>query len=339
MITWDAYPAVPACTKLNPQTGRLDERPAEPPAPVKKLLFDPSGRRLLSVPESRLLASREVIQDPIRLWETTGSLIRDFIVDRKPFIEKSLNAAFVPDGDRLIVARTGHQAGDLQAIIDGHCVVEVWNSIAEHLMASATTLNHLSDIVCLPDGRMLIATSKGEIFRLSADFGEPVVPISGWKRTSPKASRLAVSPSGDRFAGVGRSRATVWSDDGTALASRVHAKSPHHGPASFRPDSTVLAVGHGTVVDLWDYANGKEQTLIGHKRPVWAVGFSPDGRTAAYTAASDGMMIAWDADSATIRQRYDFGTGKLYCAAVSPDGLTMALGGSDGRITVVDLEG
>jgi WD40 repeat protein len=139
-------------------------------------------------------------------------------------------------------------------------------------------------------------------------------------------------------ASVGKLRAVVWDAAGGPVAYRNHPKSPQNGPGAFRPHRSVLAVGHGTVVDLWDFASGAELVLKGHKRPVWAVGFSPDGGT-AYTAASDGAVIAWDADSGAVRERFDYGTGKLYSAAVSPDGLTLALGGDDGRVTVVDLDG
>lgn len=54
---------------------------------------------------------------------------------------------------------------------------------------------------------------------------------------------------------------------------------------------------------------------------------------------SAGAVIAWDADTGAVRQKFDFGTGKVYSAAVSPDGLTLALGGDEGRVTVVDLDG
>lgn len=336
MLTWDAYPAVSVRTEFDPLTGREVKRRGEPPARVARLAFDHSGDHLLSVPTSKFDESRSVIFDPIRLWVRTGALVREFVAAGKHGSDESVAAAFTPGGDRLVVAIHEELARN---DIDGEgarCIVQVWDLYTGQPIASTAAPGDVTDIASLPEGRLLLVTPTA-VWQMAADLTEPPVKILGRPRASPKVSRLAVSPDGKRFAAVGRSRATVWTAEGTALASRDHSKSPQNGPAAFRPDSTVLAVAHGTVVDLWDYETGAERTLAGHKRPVWAVGFGPDGRT-VYTVASDGMVVAWDAEVGVVRQKFDFGTGKLYSAAVAPDGLTLALGGEDGRITVVDLE-
>ena len=336
MITWDAYPAVPARTEIHPQTGREVKRPGEPPARVARLAFDQSGDRLLSVPASKVIGNQSVITDPIRLWGRTGTLIREFVAARFQVGDTSVASPFHASGDRLVVAHTEETPQNDEAYADVTCLLKVWDLNSGQPLASGTGPGKVSDAVGLPDGRLLLVTPTA-VWQMAADLTAPAVKIPGRPRASPKATRLAVSPDGKRFAAVGRSRATVWTAEGTALASRDHSKSPQNGPAAFRPDSTVLAVGHGTVVDLWDYGTGAEITLVGHRRPVWAVGFGPDART-VYTAASDGVVVAWDAEAGVVRQQFDFGTGKLYSAAVAPDGLTLALGGEDGRITVVDME-
>jgi WD40 repeat protein len=336
VITWDAYPAVPARTEIHPQTGREVKRPGEPPARVARLAFDHSGDSLLSVPASKVIGNQSVITDTIRLWGRTGTLIREFVAAEFQVGDNSVASTFYASGDRLVVAHAVETPQNDEVYADVTCLLKVWDLNSGQPLASGTGPGQVSDVAGLLDGRLLLVTPTA-VWQMAADLTVPAVKIPGRPRASPKATRLAVSPDGKRFAAVGRSRATVWTSEGTALASRDHSKSPQNGPAAFRPDSTVLAVGHGTVVDLWDYGTGAEITLVGHRRPIWAVGFGPDART-VYTAASDGVVIAWDAQDGVVRQKFDFGTGKLYSAAVAPDGLTLALGGEDGRITVVDVE-
>jgi WD40 repeat protein len=47
----------------------------------------------------------------------------------------------------------------------------------------------------------------------------------------------------------------------------------------------------------------------------------------------------WDAATGKERTRYEFGIGKLYCAAFAPDGLTCAAGGDNGQVVLWDAEG
>lgn len=335
MITWDAYPAVPANTERHPQIGREVTRRAEPPARVARLVFDNSGNRLLSVPASKVIGNQFVITDPIRLWGRTGTLVREFVETQFQVGDNAVASTFHAGGDRLVVAHAVEPPRNVGDSADASCLVKVWDLDSGQPLASGTVPGKVSDATGLPDGRLILVTPTA-VWQMAADLTEAPVKIPGRPRASPQASRLAVSPDGERFAAVGRSRATVWTAGGSALASRDHSKSPQHGPAAFRPDSTVLAVGHGTVVDLWDYGTGAVRTLAGHRRPVWGVGFGPDGQT-VYTAASDGAVVAWDAEDGAVRRKFNIGIGKLYSAAVAPDGLTMAVGGEDGRITVVDL--
>ena len=313
MITWDAYPA----------------RGSAPPARVAGLAFDPAGRHLLTVPALRYDGMSTAASDPVTVWTAAGGRVRDFpSVGGAAAIATA--AAFTPAGDRLVIAEQDRV--NSPAISLGVWALATGERVHTSLVGSV-----VSDLKVLPDGTVL-AAAGAFVRRYPADLSEDPAELRGRPRRPPRAYRVAVATGGAFLAGVSKVRATVWDGDGRPLAHRDHPKSPQNGPAAFRPHATALAVGHGTVVDIWDWVSGAEVVLKGHKRPVWAVGFSPDGGT-AYTAASDGAVIAWDADTGAVRGRFDFGTGKLYSAAVSPDGLTLALGGDDGRVTVVDLDG
>jgi WD40 repeat protein len=169
---------------------------------------------------------------------------------------------------------------------------------------------------------------------------EPQVYNRSPDRKSPEASRVALSPDLKWVATNGRSRAVIWDANSLRpLLLRVHPRGPQHGPIAFSPDSAVVAVGHGTKVDLWRFADPKAAVveLTGHKLPVWAVAYLPDG-TGVQTVSSDGTVRIWDVATGAERKRYDFGIGKLYCAAFSPDGLTCAAGGERGKVVVWDVD-
>jgi WD40 repeat protein len=296
---------------------------------VAGLAFDPAGGRLVTVPAAPG-AEHPGPREGVTVWTVAGGRVWEV-----PYVGTapawSTAAAFAPAGDRLAVA--GWSLDDVQGV-----TVRLWDVAAGRLLAERRVGSGVYDLRPLPDGGLLAVQGTGVWRHPPGLAGDPVKLAGPPGRKLPQASRVAVSPDGTRLASTGKTRALVWDAAfNRPLAARVHNPSPQNGPAAFRPGAPVLAVGHGTVVDLWDYQSGAVVTLTGHKRPVWAVGFGPDGGT-AYTAASDGTVRAWDAASGAPLRALDCGTGKLYCAAVSPDGLTLAAGGDDGRVTVLDLD-
>jgi WD40 repeat protein len=168
----------------------------------------------------------------------------------------------------------------------------------------------------------------------------PQVYNRGPDRALPRCSRVLYSADRKWVATSGKSKAVIW--EAATLApkyGREHKKGPQNGPACFDPSGEVLAVAHGTKVDLWRFADpeAKPVELSGHKLPVWAVGFLHEGRT-VQTASSDGTVRLWDAATGAEQHRYDFGIGKVYCAAFAPDGLTCAAGGETGQILIWDVD-
>ncbi|MCI0701604.1 MAG: hypothetical protein L0241_11025 [Planctomycetia bacterium] len=224
--------------------------------------------------------------------------------------------------------------------------VLVWELASEKLVAPLLRPVGVDDLAFTPGdppGLLVVDGNRLNHFANALDPKEnakPVVYSRGPDRKTPKCSRVILSSDLRWVATNGRYKAVVW--DAKTLKPkfvREHPRGPQNGPAAFDPACEVLAVAHGTKVDLWRFSdpNAKAVELAGHKLPVWAVGFLPDGQT-VQTASSDGTIRLWDATTGSEKKRYDFGLGTVFCAAFAPDGLTCAAGGSDGKIVMWDVD-
>ena len=113
--------------------------------------------------------------------------------------------------------------------------------------------------------------------------------------------------------------------------------------AAFSPDSKRLVTGIGNPyresaeAKLWDVQTYEEiATLKGHREPVLAVAYAPDGATLA-TASSDRTVRLWNTDSNEELSCIRGHTDKVRCLAFSPDGMTLATASRDSTARIWDL--
>jgi WD40 repeat protein len=300
---------------------------------VRGVAFSPDGTRLATHAFGDTFA---------RLWDAaTGSEVAAFEAHGR-------SATTLPTTiDCIAFSRCGrYLAVGATPALDGHGV-RVWELATGKapgaILRPPSSANGIAFTPDDPPG-LLVA----DAYRLShfpdattrAEAAKPEVHNRGPDRASPKCSRVLYSADLKWVATNGKSKAVVW--EAKTLKpkyARAHKKGPQNGPTAFDPAGEVLAVAHGTKVDLWRFADAEAEAveLSGHKLPVWAVGFLHAGRT-VQTASSDGTVRLWEAATGTERHRYDFGIGKVYSACFAPDGLTCAAGGEHGQVVIWDVD-
>ena len=104
--------------------------------------------------------------------------------------------------------------------------------------------------------------------------------------------------------------------------------------AGWSPDGERLAAFSGNLLWFSDTSTGKPVLLLrGHTGPICAA-WSPDGRRFASTAENEAIL--WDATTGQQLVILDQVIGKEPFIAWCPDGKRLAVGGSDGVITILD---
>jgi uncharacterized protein with WD repeat len=94
------------------------------------------------------------------------------------------------------------------------------------------------------------------------------------------------------------------------------------------PDGQFLALAGLDRIVVWDLKMGARAAVLdGHKGPVSAPAFSPDGRLLATGSAEDSLVVLWDTQT---WKRLDTIKGKLVPTAIafSPDGKFLGGGGA-----------
>jgi WD40 repeat protein len=166
----------------------------------------------------------------------------------------------------------------------------------------------------------------------------PDLPI---KKATPKAlTALALSPDGRTRAVARYGMVELGSEGKEAFQRRFDGLPGKVTQLAFSPDGERLAAATGVAaisgaVQCWDIAGATTPTLFegAHRDLVYAVRWSPDGRTLA-TGGYDTKIVLWDAATGQQRRSLLGHNGAIFSLAFSPDGKLLASASADQTIKI-----
>ncbi|MBM2622843.1 hypothetical protein JIG36_45815 [Actinoplanes sp. LDG1-06] len=225
--------------------------------------------------------------------------------------------------------------------------VVIWNledGAVEKVLGGGT--GALNGVARSPDGTLICA---GQLLDPPVAYvwdlatGTSRRPLTGH---ADGVTDVAFAPDGRWIATVSEDRSfAVWdAAEGSLRYRKVLGREAVAG-LSFRPLSgafpeTVLAVGHGQVVRMWDPATGESagDMTLPHKKVLNATAFLHSG-TGLVTASGGRSATAgiWDL-TAPGEPPIDLAghKGRVNCVAVHPDDLTVATGSSDNVVRIFE---
>lgn len=152
--------------------------------------------------------------------------------------------------------------------------------------------------------------------------------------TSSYKGAIALSPDSTRIA------ADSWAEDRVELWDIAQGKPTETIPISYRiyalqfsPDGKSLAIGGEKSATVWNLGQAKKRFEV-HSSWTSAVAFTPDGKVLA-TVGSDGLRL-WEVEGGKAIERLK-ADGRIKSVAFSPDGSLVATGDWSGNVIVWDV--
>jgi WD40 repeat protein len=140
-------------------------------------------------------------------------------------------------------------------------------------------------------------------------------------------------------------RVRVWDfDSGRELRSfSVSGEEPPghwtHRSTALSPDGRIFARNDAQSdgsIRLWDIATGRLLRALDHVQRIDVLAFSADGQVLA--SVGDGSVRLWDVATGKLRQHLPIEARLWYQLAFSPDGLSLALRGTQAALVLCDTK-
>jgi WD40 repeat protein len=280
-------------------------------------------------PDGRLLATGSA-DDSVRLWDVASGECTATIRRHSNWV---YTLAFTPDGKSLItggydrhVLRHNPQTGRARK--------------GDYVYSDSVI-----GLDITPDGSRLAVAGYGN--RVDVVDLKTLTHEDTFTEHPGKIFALRYSPDGSRLAVGGEFDSVLLFDipadrnlSPAAPVKLTHRDKDGCRSLRFTPDGEYLFAALGAGVRWWKVDGSKRPRsglIEGHADVVSCLALTPDGRT-LLSASWDGVVRCWDAVTGTQKCAWDWGTGKLFHVAVSPDGLTAVAGGLKSDFVMWDLD-
>ncbi|MEH1850563.1 MAG: serine/threonine-protein kinase [Nostoc sp.] len=280
---------------------------------VNSVAFSPDGTTLGSASDDKT----------IKLWNiASGEAIRT--------LEGHANwiwtVAFSPDSKTLASGSADK-------------TIKLWNLQTGKLIR---TLQGHSDgvtsVAFSPDSKILASGSASKDMKIklwNVETGKLIRTLEG--HTNGVQS-VAFSPDGKTLAsGSWDKTIKLWNVETGKLIRTLGGNADSILSVAFAPDGITLASGSSDkTIKLWNLKTGKLiHTLKGHKDKVNSVAFLPSANPSGVSlvsGSSDKTIKLWNPVIGMEIRTLETGSGYIYAVAISPDGQTIAGGGSGENI-------
>ena len=191
-----------------------------------------------------------------------------------------------------------------------------------------------------PDGKLLAIASGIGVWLYDVATRREIALLT--EHTSV-VDRLAFSPDGRTFAsGSKDGTILLWGYRSANGSASVQTKLTVDREwlsglnLAFSPDGKTLASGTGYAIQFWDIVTGEQKAAI----PSFSkfLSFSPDGATLIVCADREGTINLWNPITGKEKKMIPGDIDHVVSVALSPNGKTIAIGSSDGRIYLRDLD-
>lgn len=323
---------------------------------VRSLCYSPDGRTLASAGYDAL----------VKIWKVTEDLDHIKLCEQEDVI---FDVAYSPDGEVLASAGADStirlwdkKTRRLSAQLHGHTdsirtvvfspngsiiasggddnTIRLWNRSTGELMVTLTGhTGRVEAVLFCPDGETLVSASRDHSIRVWSLKSNSEMRVLLGHDDSVKS--IALAPDHRTLVSASHDQTVRLWDLTTYAGTSVVTETDGVGSVAFSPDGTKLAYAtvqlrqdsqfEPRIVLLDTRTWTPERTLLGHRKEVLSITFSPDGETLA-SGSADRTVRVWDARTGQERASLAGHTKWVGQLSFSPDGSTLASAGYDGTV-------